>query len=304
MESIKILSFGELLWDKIQGKAYIGGAPFNLAIHLAKMGVHSAYISTLGRDSLGKKALNIARQYQLDTRYITFHPRFPTGTVDVKLRSGGQPDYVIHEHTAWDHIILQEKEIKDILAQQWQAFCFGTLAQRTEDNRQLLYRLLSHLDCDHFFYDVNLRQAYYQKEWIEHSLQRTSLLKLNETEVDVLAQLLLGEAYSLKAFCRAMQERYRLQVICITRGEKGSLVYENETFYESPGEKVHVIDTVGAGDSYAAGFLLAFLSGIATSRSAVFAGQVGSFVASQPGAVPLYSREIKAKIKAIHDKRN
>lgn len=55
---MKVLSFGELLWDIIEGKPYIGGAPFNLASHLAKMGFQSTYLSAVGRDWTGDSQKN------------------------------------------------------------------------------------------------------------------------------------------------------------------------------------------------------------------------------------------------------
>src|SRR6056297_2622348 len=99
---INVFSFGEFLWDIIAGKTYIGGAFFNLAGHLAKMGVNSTYISTVGKDSLGEKALKIAKKYGLDPNYIAIHPHLPTGKVDVYLNHKGNPRYTIHKDRAWD----------------------------------------------------------------------------------------------------------------------------------------------------------------------------------------------------------
>lgn len=52
-KSATVLSFGEILWDRICGKEYIGGAPFNCAGHLALMGVRSLLVSSVGKDRLG-----------------------------------------------------------------------------------------------------------------------------------------------------------------------------------------------------------------------------------------------------------
>jgi fructokinase len=59
---MKALLFGEILWDIIDSKPYIGGAPFNLAAHLAKMGCKSTLISSVGKDALGRKALKEAKK--------------------------------------------------------------------------------------------------------------------------------------------------------------------------------------------------------------------------------------------------
>jgi fructokinase len=301
---IKVLSFGELLWDIIGGKAYIGGAPFNLASHLAKMGIQSTYISSVGKDDLGEKASKIAEHYGLDTDYISIHSTLPTGKVNVFLDKKGNPQYTINKNTAWDEIILQDN-LKNILFKEyWDAFCFGTLAQRTKSNRELLYALIPELNCKNIFYDVNLRQNYYQKEWIEHSLELSNMLKLNEEEVATLSELLLGKVASKEDFCHAMSSKYFLKIICITLGESGSIVYDGQNCFQVPGVKVKVIDTVGAGDSYSAAFLFSFLSGWNPRKCGEFANQVGAFVASQSGAVPEYSLELKEKIKGIKNNIN
>jgi len=298
---MKVLSFGELLWDMIGGKAYIGGAPLNLASHLAKMGIQSKYISSVGKDYLGREAIEIAKQNGLDTRYIATHPHLPTGKVDVYLNHQGHPKYTIHEDTAWDQIVLKEDLKKELLEEDWDGFCFGTLAQRTESNRNLLYDLLSHLHCRHIFYDVNLRQNFYQREWIERSLQASTILKLNEGEAKTLSELLLGQVLSREAFCHALFSKYCLKIICITLGEHGSIVYNGRDYFHIPGVKIKVIDTVGAGDSYSAAFLFSFLSGASPEKSGLFASQVGAFVASRSGAVPEYSLTLRKKIKIFRN---
>lgn len=300
---MKVLSFGELLWDIIEGKAYLGGAPFNVACHLSKMGIQSSYISAVGSDKLGQEALRIAKRYGLDTSYIMTHLYLPTGKVDVYLDQEGNPKYTIYENVAWDRIFLREDLKSDLLRENWDAFCFGTLAQRTKSNRDLLFNLLSHLSCRHVFYDVNLRQNFYQREWIEQSLKFSTILKLNEEETVILSELLLGKVTSRQDFCRALFSKYKLKIICITLGERGSLVFDGYNFYNISGVKIKVKDTVGAGDSYSAAFLFSFLSEASPEESGIFANQVGAFVASQSGAVPKYHSKLREQIRIFKCQR-
>lgn len=300
---MKVLSFGELLWDIIEGRPYIGGAPFNLASHLAKMGIQSTYLSAVGKDILGKEALRIAKRYGLDTRYIVTNKYLPTGKVEVYLNPQGHPQYTIYENVAWDRIVLSEDLKSNLLKETWDAFCFGTLAQRSEYNRHLLYELLSRLSCEQVFYDVNLRQNFYQKEWIEQSLHFSTILKLNEEEAITLSELLFGETYRRKDFFPVLFSKYNLKLICLTLGEKGSLVYEGNNHYFIPRVKVIVKDTVGAGDSYSAAFLFSFLTGGNPEESGRFANQVSAFVASQSGAIPEYSTQLKEQIRVFKNRQ-
>jgi fructokinase len=296
---IKVLSFGELLWDIIGGKAYIGGAPFNLASHLAKMGVQSTYISSVGEDDLGGKALKIAKQYGLDIDYISINSNLSTGKVNVFLDEKGNPQYTINKNTAWDKIVLQDNLKSNLFKEKWHAFCFGTLAQRTKSNRELLYDLIPQLNCKYIFYDVNLRQSFYQRDWIEHSLKLSNMLKLNKEEAKILSELLLGKSVNKEEFCQIISSKYGIEIICITMGENGSMVYDGHDCLQIPGIKVKVLDTVGAGDSYGAAFLFSFLSGVNPKECGKFANYLGAFVASQSGAVPEYSSELIEKIKRI-----
>lgn len=62
---IKLLSFGEVLWDIIGDRAYIGGAPFNLASHASRCGLDSYLLTCVGADDLGRRALaEIGRMFK------------------------------------------------------------------------------------------------------------------------------------------------------------------------------------------------------------------------------------------------
>jgi fructokinase len=222
----------------------------------------------------------------------------------VFLDEKGNPQYTINKNTAWDEIILQDNLKNTLFEENWHAFCFGTLAQRTKSNRELLYNLIPQLNCKYIFYDVNIRQNFYHSEWIDHSLKISNMLKLNQEETKIVSELLLGKKVSKKEFCHIITAEYGIEIICITMGENGSMVYDGHDCLHIPGEKIKVLDTVGAGDSYSAAFLFSFLSGWNPSECGKFANQVGAFVASKSGAVPEYSSELKENIKRIKNNFN
>jgi fructokinase len=305
IKPIKVLTFGEALFDIIKGSAHLGGAPLNLAAHLAKLGAKPAVITAVGRDELGESLLARAEALGIDTSYILVDEKRPTGTVTVELQAEGIPIFTINKGVAWDAITPGEKEFRDISGEEWDVFCFGTLAQRTEENRKTLERLLSEIRSNHFFYDINLRTGFYKKEWILSSLEHTTILKMNKEEADKLSNLIYGTddackpLYSYEAFCRFLTEKYPgISVICITKGPGGAAVYHKGVYEEVETTPVEVADTVGAGDAFSAGFLYACLSGYGVSKAASVASILGTYVASKPGSVPDYSKELKEKLKA------
>jgi fructokinase len=298
LKQIKALTFGEALFDLIKGSAHLGGAPFNLAAHLAKLGAKPAVITAVGRDELGKILFSRAEKMGIDTSYILVDELRPTGTVTVKLQEEGIPVFTINEGVAWDAIAPDEKKFEALAGEDWDVFCFGTLAQRSEENRKTLKRLLSEIKADHFFYDVNLRTGFYTKEWILASLERCTILKMNDKEAAAVSFFIFSEVHSYKTLCRLLIEKYpEISVICITKGPNGAAVYQKGFYEEIKTIPVDVADTVGAGDAFSAGFLSTYLSGYSISKAASFACILGTYVASKPGSVPEYSEALVKELE-------
>jgi fructokinase len=300
-KQIRALTFGEALFDIIEGSAHLGGAPLNLAAHLAKWGAKTAVITAVGRDELGKILLARAEEMGIDTSYILIDEKRPTGTVSVKLEDEGIPIFTINEGVAWDAITPDENKFKALEKEEWDVFCFGTLAQRSEENRKTLKKLLTKIKTKHFFYDLNLRAGFYKKEWISYSLERSTILKMNEEEAETVSSLLFGTINSCKALCRLLTEKYPdISVICITKGPRGATVYHKRIYEEIETTPVDVADTVGAGDAFSAGFLYTFLLGYSVSKAASIACILGTYVASKPGSVPEYSKELIKELEMIY----
>lgn len=288
---MQTLALGEILWDIIEGKAHIGGSPFNVAVHLSKLGAQSYLASSVGADHLGNGAREHANNFGVHTDFISTLKDKPTGTVIVELKDG-QPDYTIVEGVAWDHIALDEDQLQQLLNTKWDYLIFGTLAQRTDDNRALFSRILQNIQAEEIFFDVNLRQHYFTKAICESSLHHASILKLNDEEVDPISNMVFGEPLDFKSFAERISETFDIHTICITRGGDGVLVYSKNNFYDIPGVKVEVADTVGAGDSFSAAFLYTLERTGNAALAAEKGCHLGAFVASQNGAVPDYTNKI------------
>ncbi|MFP4180350.1 MAG: carbohydrate kinase family protein [Spirochaetaceae bacterium] len=293
------LSFGEILWDVIEGKEHIGGAPFNLASHLAMMGADSAIISAVGDDKRGKKALEKAVEYGIDTRFINTEKSVNTGIVEVELDKGGSPSYDIKEDSAWDFIELSPEQLQQLSSSKWDVFTFGSLAQRSEQNRLVLEKIIEAAAPTELFFDVNLRLDYYNREIIADSLRNATILKLNDDEVPVVSRLLYGEKVLDRAFCERMEREWGIHTTCITRGEKGSSVFCRGHYSRVPIVPVEVADTVGAGDSFSAAFLYGYFTTGDVKRAINLASLLSSFVASKNGAIPAYDEPVRKAVERI-----
>ena len=276
---IDVLAFGEILWDVIDGVPHLGGAPFNLAAHAARCGLDAAVVSAVGRDELGRRAVAEARRLGVATDFVAEHPSLPTGTVNVTLDARGVPSYEIVKPVAWDEIECGAEAQARIQAANLRAFCFGTLAQRSQVSAATLARLVAALpDTALVFFDVNLRQDFWSRELVEQGMARTDILKVNDEEMRAL-----GFAPD------ALFARFpRLSTVVETRGAAGCVVTPRRGApFSSPAQPDGpVVDTVGAGDSFSAAFLAAALRGESLEAAAAAGNRCAGQVAARAGAIP------------------
>jgi fructokinase len=276
---MNIISFGEILFDVIGEVEHLGGAPFNLAAHLSKLGVSSSIISAVGIDERGERIKQAVKELGVDIKYLQEN-NFPTGYVEVELDNEGKPTYTIHENVAYDNINPIEVEEK------FDCFCFGTLSQRNLVSKNSLFNILEKINPEHIFYDVNLRKKYYSQDIIEKSLEHSTIVKLNDEEEEELSELLFNEKLLEAEFAKRLLEKFDLKIVIITRGGEGCAVYTDKEVVEVPGVNVKIADTVGAGDAFSAGFLHKYLETGDIENSAIFANKLGAYVASRAGAIP------------------
>ncbi|MBN2174114.1 MAG: hypothetical protein JW731_08285, partial [Bacteroidales bacterium] len=97
--------------------------------------------------------------------------------------------------------------------------------------------------------------------------------------------------YDEKSLIKWFASHYNVQMVCVTKGEHGALLYCNDKFYEHPGFKVKATDTVGAGDAFLAGLVSSLVNDKTPEESLAFACATGAFVATKSGATPKYDMD-------------
>jgi fructokinase len=278
------VGLGEILWDMLPAGKQLGGAPANFAYHAQALGGQGVVVSCVGDDELGQEIITRLDELGLDRRYLAVDKSHPTGTVTVELDEYGKPDYTIHENVAWDFIPWHPRLAE--LAGRTDAVCFGSLCQRSEISHRAVRAFLEATvpECLRVF-DINLRQSYFNKGIVQTMLELSNVLKLNDEELPVVAEL-LGLAGSEDELFARLTDNYGLRVIAVTRGGHGSRLYAQGRSSEHKGFRAQVADTVGAGDSFAAAITLGLLCGRSLDEINEFANSLASFVCSQSGATP------------------
>lgn len=294
-----VVGLGEVLWDVFDDSRRPGGAPANVAFQAGQLGGRGVVCSRVGRDDLGDELVAFLAEHGLATDWIQRDEAHPTGTVTVDTSEARAPRYTIHEDVAWDHLAWDAD--LERLIDSASAVCFGTLAQRQSVSRGTIQAALDRARPRCLLvYDVNLRQDWYRREWIEASLAAANLVKLNDQEVKVLAELLETGSADHGAFARAVRTRFGVEQVCVTRGEKGCYLQGPGDEANCPGVEVEVADAVGAGDAFTAAWIMARLDGWPLARQAAFANRVGALVASRPGAMP----PLRSEFAALRDEFN
>ncbi len=295
-----IVGLGESVFDCFPDRRVVGGAPLNFAFHadqlVRSIGGIGIVASRLGQDQPGEELCRTLSRMGLSLSGLQFDRDFPTGEVIVNIDQANHPTYEIREGVAWDHFAYNEAW--DDLARRCDAVSFGTLAQRSVASREAIYRFLDHADKAIRLCDVNLRQSFFDADILRRSFQAANVVKLNESELATVCQLLRiaactddREAELAYAVCRS----YGLDYVVVTRGAKGTVMYDTDRRHVSQPAAIQPnpdADSVGAGDSCGAAIAVGMLANWTPEATLAFANAVGAFVASHPGATPTLPSEL------------
>ena len=284
---MKVLSFGEILWDVYPDKKCLGGASLNFGAHLAKHGEDVYMLSALGRDALGDEAGKQVTAWGMKDTFVSALDTFETGKCLVTLDENAVPSYNLLEDVAYDHICCDNiPDIFDVLY-------FGTLALRGEYNRRAVDGLLTSHTFKEVFVDVNIRAPFYSVDTVRFAVNNATILKVSLEELNMVADLLgIDKCEDHGTFATTLADSFNnLKLIIITLGADGAYAYDcvAKMAYFSPSDKVKVVSTVGAGDSFSAAFMHTYMQGADIPTCLTYANTVACKVVSEMDAVPNYS---------------
>jgi fructokinase len=298
--SATVVAFGELLWDIFPNGEALGGAPSNFCYRLNSLGHDAWLVTRLGNDDRGKRAAELVRANGMSLNYVQWDDKRPTGTVPVELDSAGIANFTILPNVAYDYIETTSDLLS--LAAMADCICFGTLIQRGETSRRTLHALLDASPQALKVLDLNLRKDCYTQDTIAASLERADILKLNETEAEIIARMFdLPDTYA--SFAPAAVKGWNLTTCIVTLGAKGVVAANNQgEFVQRLGHKIKVVDTIGAGDAFTAGFLHCHFEDQPLEACCDFANALGALVSqTRGGTAPIKTADIHALAGRPHE---
>lgn len=277
---------GEILFDEFPSYKQLGGAPFNFAYHLKNLGFPVRFISKIGNDANGKKILSLLEKYQFNTDYIQIDGLHPTGTVAVKLDKDGVPQFDIINNVAYDYIEFIPKIHIDLIHQASLVY-FGSLAQRSPSGFKNVQKIIGHISGSaSCLYDINLRPGCYNDQLISQSLLQANIIKLNQEELQIVKRLIKFEGNN-HDLLEHLLNTFQLEIISLTKGSQGSELYtEKGTFSADAVKTARIIDTVGAGDAYAAILAAGLMQKMSPELIMQNASAFSSAICGIKGAIP------------------
>jgi len=298
MKRPTILSLGEVLWDLFPDGERFGGAPANFACHAAIQGADVTMLSAVGDDQNGHDAIGILSAYGVDVSLIQIIPDAPTGTVGVALDNNGKPTFVIHQGSAWDHLVWNDAIGSRIATAD--AVYFGTLGQRSAVSRATIRRTVKAALAKGIprVLDINLRPPFFDAEMIRDSVQLASILKLSDDElVEVCSACSISETSRQDVMLQGLLEFGNLDIVVLTRGKDGAVLVTPDDTVTQNGISTNVNDTVGAGDSFTAAFLIGELRGESRKQNLRKSCEIAAATCAHSGAVPEIKRNLEKHIR-------
>jgi fructokinase len=298
---MNVVSIGAVVWDVIGDKAYIGGAPFNVAVHLHRLGENVSILTRLGRDAWGEKTLEVLRKERISDRFVQWDDGLPTGTANVTFSSTGEPIYDL-PLSSYDNLQVNLEMCEKIWAFHPDCLYFGTIEQRYEITREAMKLLLNHTQARYVFFDVNIRMNFEDESTLKRGLEKSNILKVNEDEYRLLSQMLFHSDLDMQCFSSEISQTFGLEIVIITLGAEGCAVFCDGKFHHVSCEPVACKDSIGAGDGFTAGFLHALAKGCSPVQAAICGNFLGGYVAEHHGAQPDYTLEFLMKMESLTQK--
>jgi fructokinase len=284
-----MVGLGELLWDLLPSKNILGGAPANFAYMANVLGNVGIVASRVGNDELGWKACHVVEERGMESSYLQHDKLHETGTARVLLEPGGQPKFTIRESVAWD--FLEWTPAWQELSARADVVCFGPLAQRSPTSAETIERFLLNTPAKTLrICDANLRKPFYAADMLRKSFQFADVLKLNDEELLRVSSLLgIGDEGEEEELAATLLREFDLELICVTKGARGSLLVSKTRAVRHTGLSVEVADAIGAGDAFTACVAHYYVQSRPLEQISESANRFAAWVTTQVWAAPFIS---------------
>ena len=296
---LEVVAHGELLIDFVSTKPGVGleeatffaksagGAPANVAVGLARLGVKTAFMGKVGDDEFGRFLASTLRRNGVDIGTLRFERRAKTALAFVALQADGEREFAFYRSSSADMLFAQH-EVDVELLRRARIFHFGSVSLASEPSRSAALHAASLARQNGLMvsFDPNLRLNLWPGEsaarsGIEQGWREAHLVKLSADELTFLT----GET----DVERGVRKVPVTDLLVVTLGERGCFYVAGDERGYTRGFPVHCRDTTGAGDGFMAGLLAGLLGRVGCRdifAALRLANAVGALVTTKRGALP------------------
>ena len=292
---------GEVLIDELPSGAVVGGGPANTAKALARLDHEVAFIDGISTDAYGVKARAELAADGVDLS-LALTSDLPTAVAEVTLAADGGASYVfkLDKTATFD---FNSSWLPDPSRYKPQVLHIGTLATLVQPGADVLFDwALACADFAPVVFDPNIRpQVLSDRDkyvaLVEKWIGISSVVKLSDDDFEWLYPGKSPESIANQWL------QGGVALVVMTRGADGLIGYTSDGVVEVSGEKVNVVDTVGAGDTVGAIIVQGLITdGLLNMRGSVLkdvlqrAAVAAAITCSRAGAQPPYAHEIREKL--------
>jgi fructokinase len=300
-----VIATGELLVDFVSTVSGVsladapsflkaaGGAPANVVVGLARLGVSSGFMGQVGDDAFGHFLANTLSANNVDVSALRFSDKARTALAFVSVRADAERDFMFYRHPSAD-MLYDMPDVNADYVQASKILHFGSLSLIAEPSRRATFFAVFEARKSGVLvsYDPNLRvnlwpDAQQMKAMVMEGWGYAQVIKVSGEELALLS----GEN-DIEAGARQLWHN-DLRLLVVTRGANGCAYFTRELSGEVAGFKVNVVDTTGAGDGFMAGLLKGVLASphiffdeTRLREACRYANAVGALTTTQRGAIP------------------
>ncbi len=286
----KIVAFGEVVWDILPNGKVLGGTPLNLVYRCNSFNEQGFLLSRVGDDDLGNEAIEKLRELGISDDNVQGDTEFPTGTVHISFENNYDPRYIVTPDVAFDHIEFSAEALK--LVRDADCLFYGLLPQRFGISKNTLRELIKESPDSIHFFDLKLFEHFFNVKVVENLLERSNIVRIKEKEISFLCRELGLNDESLKEFSEELSKKYKIDMILVTRGQNGVFAFHKKkgAFFDS-GYSIEIVDNIGSGMAFSAGFLHYYLNGKSIQQALSFGNAAGALNTTKRGATSFFNKK-------------
>ncbi|HSM47162.1 MAG TPA: PfkB family carbohydrate kinase [Draconibacterium sp.] len=286
----KIVAFGEVVWDILPNGKVLGGTPSNLVYRCNSFSEQGFLLSRVGDDDLGKEAIEKLKELGISDDNVQSDTEFPTGTVFISFENNYDPRYIVTPDVAFDHIEFSAEALK--LVRDADCLFYGLLPQRFGISKNTLRELIKESPDSLHFFDLKLFEHFFNVRVVENLLESSNIVRIKEKEISFLSRELGLNDETLNEFSEELSEKYKIDLILVTRGQNGVFAFHKKkgAFFD-PGYSIEIVDNIGSGMAFSAGFLHYYLNGKPIQQALNFGNAAGALNTTKRGATSFFNKK-------------